>query len=407
MVYGLGLVFSALANAGSAVAVEPARATWTVKPVFEERERFERRDHKGFSEKVSDARSDEFDRTRAGVSYTDNNKLRGQVVFQYTDDIYQTAKANGALDNADLLLGYVSDADKSGTYTLGRQRIVVGNNRLLGESDWKVSSNAWDAVRFQTKSLDLFAGHLAVSTYDTKYNRIAGGDYVCSLGHFEAFYAHDRIGAESTDTFNLYNSYRSDLHFAKLQAEAGAQFGAINGMEHRAWMGSARLTRSFGSKLSAYAEGCIFSGGTTSSTNMEWMTPYASKHPFGGYADVQGSDNAKWLSGQINYNWAPKFSTEVVYYDFFLENDRDAWMSKNFTANKTGSVTFIDPTGRKGDQVGQELDLNCKWNVAKGTEISFGAAEFIPGEFIKSFVTASNLRDQTWFFAEFGYKFQG
>jgi hypothetical protein len=407
MALGFGLIFAAFARHAAIHTDADAKKKATLTPIVEVRERFEDRKGKSFSEGVNSNRNDVFNRDRLGFAYSDGDHLSGQVVYEYTSDVYTTEKINGASDTSDLLLGYVTDQQKWGSVTLGRQRLSIGDQRILGESDWKVASNSWDALRVRDGDAEVFAGHLEVSTYESEYSRLVGGDADSAFGKTLAFYAHDRIGAESTDVYTLDQEYVKDFKAFKLDAQAALQLGKIGSLEDRAWAGVVHASRQFDKKLSGYIEGAVFSGGKTSSSDMEFSAPYASKHASGGYADVQGSDNVKWLSAEANYEVQPKVNVELVYYKFSLYDDRDAWMSKQFSANKSGSVSFIDPTGGKGGDVGQEIDLAAKWNYTKTTEFSAGVAEFIPGDFVKAFISSSNLRDQIWFFTEVGFKFKG
>jgi hypothetical protein len=121
--------------------------------------------------------------------------------------------------------------------------------------------------------------------------------------------------------------------------------------------------------------------------------------------DMQGGTNKRSLAFEANYKWNKTVSSELMYQKIGLFDSRDAWYGKTFTPNKIGSTNMIDPTGRKGRDVGQELDFCTKWRVRKNTELSAGVSEFLAGNFIKSFVPAGKNSNQTWFYTQLSFKF--
>lgn len=62
---------------------------------------------------------------------------------------------------------------------------------------------------------------------------------------------------------------------------------------------------------------------------------------------------------------------ETGYNAYWLANDSDSWSNANRQ----------DPTGQSGDFIGQEVDVQLRWQVDPRVEIIVGYAHFMPGPF--------------------------
>jgi hypothetical protein len=403
---GIGIVYAAMAKVVAASKDKAVQPKLTIKPMFEERERYEDRTGKSFDTRKDLNREDLFTRTRAGISFAYGNDTSGVVEYQYVSNPYWTHTLNASTDGSDLILGYVQQKVGNGNVDLGRQRIAIGNGRILADGDWTYRSTSWDAVQYQGNGLDVFGGTIAVTMKQSEEARLGGGAYDWGGGKTLFTFAHDRISA--TGTSNIYtvdHTVTKKLGTFSLFTELDGQMGKTGTSDLRAWAATERVTKNFGSKFCAFIEGNVDSGGKSGNTSMEFTEPYSALHSFNGTADVQGAENVKQLSIGAKYQARPNLSFDATFYNDALFDDRDAWFCKTFTANKTGSVTFIDPTGKKGGDVGREFDLGAKWKANKNTELCFGFADFLPGNYVKAFIPASFVTDQKWFYTSVSFKF--
>src|SRR5688500_1792979 len=131
----------------------PATTDWTVKPIYDLRERYERRLDKDFSEAGSDNRSELFSRWRVGVDFGYKKDFTGKLVYQYAHDLFWKASGNASEERSDIFLGYVDFNGLGGKVRLGRQQLVLGTERLLGPSDWGNTSRSFDMARWTGKNI--------------------------------------------------------------------------------------------------------------------------------------------------------------------------------------------------------------------------------------------------------------
>jgi hypothetical protein len=298
----------------------------------------------------------------------------------------------------------------SGWLTGGIQRLAIGNQRLLGECcEWNNYGISWDAIRFQASRFDAFAGQLTLAPKESKYARLVGADYDSFLGKTLFYFNHDRdnVGsvAESYNVYTIDQDYKRKVKGVTLEAEGAFQTGDEASNEVRAFATVGRVSKDFGSKFSAYIDGQMMSGGQEHGKIMDFTTPYGQNHIYNGSMDIQGGSNKRSLALEGDYKFSPKIDTELIYTRIGLFDDRDAWYGKYFVVNKTGSTSFVDPTGKKGGDVGQELDFATKWRFQKNTELNVGASEFIPGNFVKAFIPSGHAQNQVWLYTQISYKF--
>lgn len=101
----------------------------------------------------------------------------------------------------------------------------------------------------------------------------------------------------------------------------------------------------------------------------------------------------------LNFSLQPARSLKlgVEYHYFRLSQSRDAWFWVN------GRPERRDPTGRAGQDLGQELDAIARWQVSKNLELLLGYARFFAGDYVRN--TPGNDRDANWAFAQMTFAF--
>ena len=112
----------------------PPRIDWT--PYIDLRERIERRLDRDFDSSRSDNRTDLFSRWRVGVRATEGKRLKAQIELQYAHDTIWTPARNHSTENRDLSIGYVELGTGGWIVDAGRQRINIGQQRLIGSAEW-------------------------------------------------------------------------------------------------------------------------------------------------------------------------------------------------------------------------------------------------------------------------------
>ena len=178
------------------------------------------------------------------------------------------------------------------------------------------------------------------------------------------------------------------------------QAGKRAGKDLQAWAMAARYTYRTNSKLTLAVEGAAASGGSNQNRSYTFENALASNHPIYGLMDMQSWKNTQILSLYATYKPSPMMTVDLGYHRFGLRDAADAWYGSSGTVNSG----LVDPTGRSGREVGQELDLQVAYNPTPKIGLLAGASVFNPGRFVRS-IRGKNSTDLTWLFAQVSFRF--
>ena len=382
----------------------PAQADWRIKPIFDLRERFERRLDKDFSEEHQDNKSDLLSRWRAGIAFSYKKQFSGQIVYQYAHDLFWTAASNGSEERSDLLLGYVDFKAMDGKVRLGRQQLVKGSQRLVGPGEWGNTARSWDMARYSVGRWDAFFGKLAVNSAPSRDALLGGFSYGSKYGETMMLYRHDKHSGTQDDIYTLDHTYKYKVGKFSADLEVAGQAGRTADSKLEAWASSLRVNYQHDAKTKFYVEGNAASGGTRGDTSLTFDQFYATNHTKYGILDAQGWRNMKGLTLGVNYKPTKALSLNAEYHRFGLWAADDAWYSDGGKPNKGDGFTFKDATGSKGTDVGGEIDFWGSYELDKHSAFEAGISWFKPGAFIKAFAGAGN-QDQVYGYVQYRIKF--
>lgn len=382
----------------------PPVPTWTLKPVYDLRERFERRTDKDFTAASNDNRSDLYSRWRAGFEFTYGKQVSGRVTYQYADDLYWTAAGNGSKINSDLFEAYVDIKTQGGKVRAGRQTFGKGCERLFTYGDWGALGRSWDMARFTAGPWDLWAGRSAVSSTPCKETSIAGLSYTSKFGDTMFAYKHDEKAAVKDDIYTLAHRWTRTAGKWSYDVEGAVQAGRVSANKLEAWAGAARATYQATPKVSIYGEADIASGGKRGNTVLTFDQVFAGNHGKYGIVDAQGWRNMKGLTLGATYKPNAKTWLTVEYDKFGLYAANDAWYGDSGKINKGNGFNFSDPTGANGTDVGDEFDLSGGYKLNANFAFDGGIGIFRPGKFVKSFAGAGD-KDQVWMYVQCRIRF--
>ncbi|RYG18418.1 hypothetical protein EON82_22640, partial [bacterium] len=133
-----------------------------LKPYVEIRERFERRTDRDFSA-ADDGRSDLLSRYRVGATFRLRSKLSGALEYQFAHDWLWSPKANLSGRNGDASLAYLTYADGGAAYTLGRYKVALGSQRLIGSLEWNNVARSFDGLRVEAGKWQAYAFKIGVA----------------------------------------------------------------------------------------------------------------------------------------------------------------------------------------------------------------------------------------------------
>jgi hypothetical protein len=376
----------------------PPIQVWSIKPTFDLRERFERRLDKDFSRTGSDNRSDLYSRWRIGANIGYGKNLTGKIVYQYAQDLFWTAAANGIKSNSDLLEANIELKTKEGKLKIGRQPFVKGRELLFGSSDWGNNGRSWNMVRWSDKRFDLFAGQLAVSSAPSDAVMIAGGSYTGKLGETTLVYKHDKRTAGEDDLYTIDHRWTKTKGAWNYDLEVAGQKGKVSSAPVEAWAGVAKATFQASPKAAIYGEIDIASGGHHGTTSHTFDQLFAGNHSKYGTMDVQGLRNMKGLTIGAAYKQSRATSFCFEYSRFGLYAANDAWYGDN------GKAGLSDPSGAKGTDLGDEFDFTAAHKLSAKATIDGGLGIFRPGKFVHAFANKGD-RNQVWGYVQLRFKF--
>jgi hypothetical protein len=121
--------------------------------------------------------------------------------------------------------------------------------------------------------------------------------------------------------------------------------------------------------------------------------------PFGhyylGYIDLVGRQNIQDLNLHLNYFPAAWITGQIQFHRFWLAQSQDALYSAG------GKIERQDPTGRAGNDVGQEIDLLWNFHVTAHQDVLVGYSKLFAGEFIKR---TGNPESPELFYLQYTYR---
>jgi Alginate export len=374
-------------------------------PYIEARERIERHMNPTFSGAADASQSDLLNRYRLGASFDIKKDLDGVLEYQNATDLYWTHSKNGMTQNSDVTLAYADYSTKRVDYTLGRQKIELGDQRLIGSTEWTVLSRSFDVLRMQSGPWDLWGGTLGVANHDTADTRLTVLTHQNdSYGTSSIIYKHDEAALGAIDEETLDHFVKHKFGNTTLDAEGALQGGEANLQTQEAWAYHVRATQLLLRRLSLSVEADSASGGSpTSSTSRTFDNLYPSNHDLYGLADTTGWRNMDYLAARIEARPTDAFAIRGTAQTISLQNPHGDWFNYSGVPNVSTQGVFVDPTGKSGSHVGDEFDLEAAYKFKHLGSLTTGIALFDPGDFVKN--VSGHGDPETFFYFQWQAKF--
>jgi hypothetical protein len=287
---------------------------------------------------------------------------------------------------------------------LGRQELSLGDQRILGPSNWGNSSRSFDAVRFDWSGgpfdVQAFAASVVANRIG-EVNRHIEGDNIHGLiltagvlprkGSVELqnlWRVAPRVLSESgtagkldikTFVVRAVGDFNSRTHYV---TEMAAQIGSRSNDNARAWAGHWRVLRDLSASgwkpaimgVYDYATGDKRPGDGRSGT---FDVLYPTPHDKYGLADQVGWKNIH--HAEVRFQLAPvkNWRFEIKQLAWWLASSTD-WLYSS-----SGAPVARDITGSSGRYVGTETDLQAFWVPSKQISLGMGVGRIKPGGFLK------------------------
>jgi hypothetical protein len=309
----------------------------------------------------------------------------------------------------DLRLAYVQIGDpENKTFGLraGRQELLLGDQRLVGNVDWQNVARSFDAVRLTLRHngyrIDAFASTV-VQAVDAEFDRPFRnkGDNLHGLyGGMEKLVPHAVVepyvlwrvtrnlltespkpGNRDFKTYGVRwaGTLPGSLDY---NTELAVQRGSLGSDRIAAWAGhwlAGYTVSSMRYKPRFIAEYNLASGDKNPHDGVEGTFDqlYPSGHDKYGLADQVGWRNIHDARLAVELRVNAKWLVRPAYHNYWLASATDALYAAN------GLPITRRTDGSAGRRVGQETDLAMVYRVNRQTQVGAGYARLFPGEFLK------------------------
>lgn len=386
--------------------------------------------HRGYGVTGQD---DQFWLTRlrmfANYRMTENIRLYGE--YLYADSGGETFAPRPIEENRGEAQNLFVDAklfevgDLQASARLGRQELLLGDQRLVAPLDWANTRRTFDGVRStlvtEDNTVDLF--------YTNPVNRVAataGTNQWDSSNDNQSFYgaylSNKSLGATALETYYLgydhndigfsYHTLGSRLvnkvELFMVELEGGVQFGSnSNATDH----GAGFMVAGLGRELSLAPGGKEWkptvwlwydwaSGGNeqfvgVGDNGFHHLFPLA--HKYNGFMDLFGRRNLNDVNAQFITPCGNRGSFMLWYHYFFLDKATTPY-SVAMTPYNTSSLAA-------SKDLGHEVDLLWSFNLDARKNLVVGYCHFAAGDYYQNTPNVLAQSDADFFFTQYMVRF--
>lgn len=366
----------------------------------------------------------------------------GTTVGQAVPATYTAGTANVENSITDLHQGYFDLRklfDLPLTVRVGRQEIIWGDHRVLGNFVWSNVGRTFDAGRFMWDTDEVHIEAIAARVDEDGYTTNDGSDnsdenmYAAQFAFkklipsalLELMYIQrndeDNVAnlsvlqgfdtAASSESLEVHDfGFRLDGKIPNLDAidytlEAHGQFGDYGDQTHKAYALAAKggytfkemnWKPRFGFEY-AHASG---DDDPTDSDHDTFDNLYPTNHMNGiyGFADLLSWQNMHDIRFNVKVTPTQKLTAQVDYHYFLLDEAEDGWyLANGFLASGTRPAAAIgyDDDDR---ELAQEVDLTVSYQLYKNVGILGGYSWFGAGDWIKN--NGGDSDDTNWVYLQ-------
>jgi hypothetical protein len=327
-------------------------------------------------------------------------------------------------DTFDLRQGYLDFHYKPVQLVVGRQELRIGDERVVGISDWTNTSRTWDGAYMRIGNVDqlnIFTTsvvtvhptsldtHGAGLTFHGVHAKLTTWVPHTDIEPFVLVRALPRvtsqqgaIGSETEATFGSY--YQTKLPFGFDSSGTGdLQRGSYsNDSIHT---GAAIIRGGYGTKrlpwqphLEVEYDYATGNSHTNADRIGTYDQQYPSNHNAFGLVDLFGFQNIK--QDRLNLQLTPRSNLLVLFQGGSLH----AATTHDSIYSGAGTSLIAAPTGGfKSDDIGSEFDASAKYIYHKSLVTNIGVGHFFPGELMTSEKHGAPL---TYAYLGFTYRFK-
>lgn len=351
-----------------------------------------------------------FSRLRLSAGFTPSKRVR--FFFQGQDSRYRVVSKEpnqSLLQNTfDVRQAYVdfgNDQDTWWRLRMGRQVVMFGNERFLGERRWPNFSPTWDAAMLTLRKgkdrVDVFAMAIVKNDPLRRDRPFQAGNLHGAYGKIESwipnasfepyllFSSHPRAGfgqvrapggGSWTRGFRIEGDGPGPLNY---EVEMANQTGSAPGTSIRAWMGVWRLgvapkAAPWESDVSLQGE---FASGDDNPADGLYGTfdpLYGARKKFLGMMNLIGRRNLKSLRTAWEAHPRDNLRLRAKLFQYWLASRRDG-----LYAMSGRRLLSVAPGGAAAGRIGSELDFEVRFKPVTYLTVEAGMGRFIPGPFVR------------------------
>jgi len=327
-------------------------------------------------------------------------------------------------DNFDLRQGYLDFHYKPVQLIVGRQELRIGDERVVGISDWTNNSRTWDGFYMRVgnvNQLNLFSTsvvtvhptgldtHGAGLTFDGVHAKLATLVPNTTIEPFVLVHALPRVtsqqgqvGSQTEVTFGSYYTTKLPLGFDS-SGTGDLQRGSYSNDSIHA--GAAIVRGGYGAgrlpwKPHIEAEYDYATGNPHTNADRigTYDQEYPSNHNAFGLVDLFGFQNIK--QDRLNLQLTPRSNLLALFQAGSLHV---ATIYDGVYSGAGASLIAAPASGFKSDDIGSEFDASAKYIYHKSFVTNIGVGHFFPGELMTSEKHAAPL---TYAYLGFTYRFK-
>jgi len=308
-------------------------------------------------------------------------------------------------DTFDLRQGYLDFHYKPVQFIVGRQELRIGDERVVGISDWTNNSRTWDGFYMRignVNQLNIFSTsvvavhptsldtHGAGLTFHGVHAKLATYVPHTTIEPFVLVYALPRVisqqglaGSQTEVTFGSY--YQTKLPFGfDSSGTADLQRGSYSNDSIHA--GAAIVRGGYGTKrlpwqphLEVEYDYATGNPHTDPDRIGTYGQQYPSNHNAFGLVDLFGFQNIK--QDRLNLQLTPRSNLLVLFQGGSLHV---ATIHDGVYSGAGASLIAAPTGGFKSDDIGSEFDASAKYIFRKSFVTNIGVGHFFPGELMTS-----------------------
>lgn len=341
---------------------------------------------------------------------------QGQDARIYMEDRAKPAppyKVSWGLRQAYVGLGNLENGRVS--MIVGRQEINLGDQRLVGSSDWGNAARSFDAVRLRLRSkayrLDAFSAsvvnHVAAGfEHHTPGNNIhglyGGLDRLVPGATVEPYLLWRVAPVSLSPTSEVGPPGKLNqktigvrlngkwAHGFDYNVEMAKQFGRVGQDGISAWAGHWLVGKAFSSVWSKprwvleynYASG---DENRVDGTRGTFDQIYPTAHAKYGYSDAVGWRNIRDAHTALELKLTKRWSAGMGFHDYWLANRHDGLY------DASSALVARSPNGTAGTHVGVGLDAFGSYDLSQTLKLGAGYGRLFTGEFLNRTTNGNDL----------------